>query len=179
MTKPLPMLTAERARELLAYDPETGILTWKITRPGAPAGAVVGTKTPEGYIQIEVEYRLYRAHRVIWLMQTGRWPEHNVDHRNRVRDDNRWENLREATPLQNSWNRGKCSRNTSGKVGVHPINDLLWGAEIGVNGRNIKLGRFTCKEEAIAARCEAERHYFGDFAAQVSNVRKHPKGDAR
>lgn len=77
----------------------------------------------------------------------------------------------EATPVENARNRGLCRRNTSGKVGVHPIlASGLWGAEIGMNGRNIKLGRFECQAAAIAARCEAERHYFGDFARQIAET---------
>lgn len=55
---------------------------------------------------------------------------------------------------------------------MHPIlASGLWGAEIGVGGRNVKLGRFECQEAAIAARCEAERHYFGDFARQIEATR--------
>lgn len=74
----LPPLTPERARELLIYDPETGALRWRVPR-GVRTGALAGTRTSEGYSQIEIDFRLYKAHRIIWLMQTGRWPKHHVD----------------------------------------------------------------------------------------------------
>ncbi len=88
-----------------------------------------------------------------------------IDHINGDRHDDRWANLRLATPAENARNRGVCRRNTSGKVGVYPIKPQgLWGADIGKDGRNIHLGRFKILDEAIAARCAAERVYFGEFA---------------
>ncbi|HEV2899896.1 MAG TPA: HNH endonuclease signature motif containing protein [Pseudaminobacter sp.] len=160
-----PALTAERARELLSYDPNTGALTWKVGRPGVRVGALVGTRTSEGYTQIEIEYRLYRAHRVIWLIMTGAWPKHQVDHRNGMRADNRWRNLRDATPLQNARNRRPGASNTSGRIGVGYLkNQAKWSAYIGLDNRTIHLGSFDNVEDAIAARVEAERHHFGEFA---------------
>ena len=70
-----PLLTYERAQEVLVYNPETGSLHWRVARPGAPKGALVGTRSSEGYTQIEIDYRLYKAHRVIWLLMTGNWPK--------------------------------------------------------------------------------------------------------
>ena len=172
---PIPkarQLTAGRLKEVLRYDPETGVFTWRISRPGCVAGRVAGTKQ-QGYCQIEIDRKLFRAARLAWLYMNGEFPEPGlcVDHINGVRDDDRWCNLRLATPAQNCRNRGLCRRNTSGHIGVHPIKASgLWGAEISVNGRNVRLGAFECKEEAIAARCKAERHYFGDFARRVADV---------
>ncbi|TIL40675.1 HNH endonuclease [Mesorhizobium sp.] len=80
----LPALTAERARALLIYNPETGALNWRVARPGTLSGALAGTRTSEGYTQVEIDYRLYKAHRVIWLIMTGKWPTHQVDHKNGV-----------------------------------------------------------------------------------------------
>lgn len=163
-----PALTAERARELLDYDPEMGSLRWRITR-GSRSGALAGTRTLDGYTQVEIDCRLYRAHRVIWLMQTGKWPKHLIDHRNGMRADNRWKNLREATPLQNARNRRPGKDNSSGTVGVSFIASLQrWEAYIGLNNRCISLGRFADKDEAISARREAEQCHFGEFAAAMS-----------
>lgn len=165
-----PPLTFERASEVLSYCPTTGHLRWRISRGGGVAGAKAGTRC-NGYLQIQIDFVFHRAHRVAWLLAFGRWPELALDHINGVRDDNRLANLREATPQQNARNRGLCRRNTSGKVGVHPImGGALWGAEICFNGRGIYLGRFQCVGDAIAARCKAEKHYYGDFARQVSEV---------
>lgn len=166
-----PELTYERASQLLTYCPTTGALRWRVSRSGCVAGEIVGTPC-NGYLQVQIDWVFYRAHRVAWLLHFGRWPAMGLDHRNGKRADNRIENLREATPEQNARNRGLCRRNTSGKVGVHPIKASgLWGAGIWSNGRQIPLGRFECQEAAIAARCEAERHYFGDFARQLETTR--------
>lgn len=159
-------LTAERLREVIIYDPETGIFTWRISRPGCVAGRVAGTVLPGGWRQIEIDYTLHRAARLAWLYVTGEWPRPGllVDHENRRRGDDRWSNLREATCAQNSRNRGSCRRNTSGHVGVHPVRGgARWGAEIGVDGRSIYLGCFADKADAIAARVAAEKLHFGEF----------------
>jgi hypothetical protein len=167
MNAPLPftrLLSAERARELLAYDPDTGILTWRISRPGAVAGTVAGTPC-QGYLQVQIDYVFHKAHRVIWLMQTGDWPQHHIDHINRDRSDNRWSNLREATPLENSRNKSLSSRNSSGAVGVCWDQARgKWNTNIGVHNRTLSLGCFEVFDDAVAARCEAEKHYFGEFA---------------
>ncbi|HEV2898016.1 MAG TPA: HNH endonuclease [Pseudaminobacter sp.] len=161
-------LTAARARELLIYDPETGALTWRVARPGLRAGALAGTRTSEGYTQVEIDYRLYKAHRVIWLIMTGKWPKHQVDHRNGMRADNRWRNLRDATPLQNARNRRPGTSNTSGRIGVSYSKDRAkWSAYIGLDRRTINLGSFDKLDDAVAARAEAERHHFGEFAPVV------------
>ncbi|RWK12183.1 HNH endonuclease [Mesorhizobium sp.] len=159
-----PALTAERARELLLYDPETGALTWRVAR-GCQRGALAGTRTAEGYTQVEIDYRLYRAHRVIWLMQTGKWPKHLLDHRNGMRADNRWNNLREATPAQNARNRRPSQRNNSGRIGVTKTATGRWQAFIGVDLKNVVLGTFETFDEAVLVRAEAEVRHYGEFAA--------------
>lgn len=162
-------MTQKRLKEVLKYNPKTGVFKWCQSRPGCVAGQVAGTLA-NGYRQIEIDYKLFRAARLAWIYQTGGWPENLVDHKNGVRDDDRWSNLRAATYAENARNKGICPRNTTGKTGVHPVKSSgKWGAEIGVEGRNIKLGKFECLGEAIAARCEAEKHYFGVFARGVGS----------
>lgn len=164
--KRLPALTAERARELLVYDPETGALNWRVAR-GCRSGALAGTRTADGYTQIEIDYRLYRAHRVIWLMQTGKWPKHLIDHRNHMRADNRWKNLREATPLQNARNRRPGKSNTSGTIGVSFIASRnKWQAFIGLDNGIVNLGHFEDKTDAISTRRKAEICHYGEFASE-------------
>ncbi|WP_292153130.1 HNH endonuclease signature motif containing protein [Mesorhizobium sp.] len=162
-------MTAKRAREILVYDPETGRLTWRMARPGAPVGALVGTRTSEGYTQVEIDGRFYKAHRVIWLLQKGKWPKHHVDHRNGMRADNRWANLREATPAQNSHNRRPCGRNKSGVVGV-TTQGKRWVAYIGIDNKMLRLGSFKTFEAAVAARSAAEKVHYGEFAAGAANA---------
>lgn len=162
-------LTAERLREVLHYDPETGVFTWITPRPGTSPGRLAGT-IADGYRQIEIDYKLFRAGRLAFLYMTGAFPERGlcVDHINGNRSDDRWENLRLATPLQNSRNRGRCRRNKSGKVGVSLGQKAgTWDATITIANRTRKIGTFACLGEAIEARCEAERHWFGEFARRA------------
>jgi hypothetical protein len=90
-------------------------------------------------------------------------PEGEADHINGNTLDCRAQNLRACTRQQNRLNRGPCSSNTSGFVGVTRFGSK-WRVEIGVNGKNLYLGRFDNKEDAIAARVYAELTYFGEFA---------------
>ena len=97
---------------------------------------------------------------------TGNWPTHQVDHINGMRADNRWKNLREATPLQNSRNRRPSKSSTSGRVGVcFDKKRAKWSAYIGVDSRTMVLGFYTDKDEAIAVREAAEKVHYGEFAA--------------
>lgn len=159
-------LTAERARALLDYDPGTGVLTWKAhpkvkhhinTRLlGAEAGAV-GTL---GYRLISVDKERLNAHRVIWLMVHGHWPEGEIDHINGDRADNRLVNLRDVPRAENRKNMCMRSDNTSGVVGVYWYKNR-WVADIRVNGKTIYLGRYQNIEDATRARKQAEaRHGF-------------------
>lgn len=163
-------LTQERLHEVLQYDPDLGTFTWKYPRPGVQPGREAGTMA-KGYRQIEIDFKLFRGGRLAWLYVTGSFPPDGmlVDHANGNRADDRWENLRLATPQQNARNRGLCRRNKSGKVGVCiGQKPGTWEATITINNRTRLLGRFECLGDAVAVRCEAEKHYFGDFARRVS-----------
>lgn len=94
------MLTAERLREVLEYDPAIGVFRWLIKPCGQISiGDIAGCRHGEGYVQIRVIGRIYLAHRLAWLYMTGEWPISLIDHRNLDRSDNRWSNLREAKKL--------------------------------------------------------------------------------
>ena len=164
---PRPELTAEKLRELLHYDPATGIFTWKVrTANQVKAGDVAGSPSG-GYLQIMVLSRLYKAHRLAWLYTSGEWPKDQLDHVNRVRTDNRISNLREATNKQNQQNTGKRRDNTSGHPGVYWYKRISkWQAQITHNQKHIHLGSFTTVEEAIAARKAGELKYWGAHRAQ-------------
>ena len=90
-------LTAAQLRELLQYDPETGVVTRLVkSSNGIKVGDVAGTADARGYILIRVDGWLHLAHRLAWLHMTCEWPKGMIDHINGVRDDNRWSNLRRA-----------------------------------------------------------------------------------
>lgn len=162
-----PIITAEQVRDRFKCDLETGKLTYRFSTGGVRKDAVAGTLTPQGYNQVFIDYWSFRSSRVIYLYVTGEWPPvgYYMDHIDGNRSNDRWENLRLATPTENARNRQTCRRNTTGVLGVHPIiGTAKFGAEIGYEGKNVKLGRFECIADAAAARCEAERHYFGVWA---------------
>lgn len=160
-------LTASRARDLLVYDSENGVLRWRISRPNAPAvraGAIAGILMRDGYVRVKIDGRPYSAHRVVWLILLGEWPVDTLDHINGDRNDNRIENLREATQLENAKNKIMAANNTSGYKGVtyHKGNNR-WQARIRVNGRLIHLGYHDTAESASTSYREAANRYFGLF----------------
>lgn len=160
-------LTAERLREVLSYNPETGAFTNRVTRsPRAIKGSVAGcTRKSDGYIKISIDRKDYRAHILAYLYMTGEWPVDQIDHVNRDRVDNRWENLRDATNSQNQANAGIRRDNTSGAKGVYWDRAReKWAVQINVKGTHIYLGRFTDVEDAAAAYAVAADRYFGEYA---------------
>jgi hypothetical protein len=112
-------LTAARLRELLHYDPETGIFTWVHGTRKSPAGSRAGYVMKGknlGYRAINLEGCCYYEHRLAWLYMTGAWPQHQIDHDNHARTDNRWSNLFDRTPKENVANRpGKPSHGPDGR----------------------------------------------------------------
>jgi hypothetical protein len=179
-------ITADVVRALLTYNEATGELTWKprsdhmFSKGKRSANAKcmawntsyanknAGNLNPSlGYWQICIFGKLYRAHRVIWLMKTGRWPVGDIDHINLDKTDNSWANLREATRQQNSGNTKMRASNTSGFKGVSMckwkrLNQ--YRAVIGC-GHNFKhIGYFGTAEEAAEAYKLAAKDRYGDFA---------------
>lgn len=163
-----PQLTAERLREVIIYGSDTGEFRWRISRPGCVAGRLAGTIKPEGYRQIEIDGRLYRGARLAVLFMTGQWPPNGklVDHRNGIRDDDRWKNLRFATHSQNARNRRATT--ASGRVGVYSSKSGRWTATIWLDGRNQNLGTHESMKAASAVRETAERRYFGEYSRAAS-----------
>jgi hypothetical protein len=161
------MVTAERLRSILDYDPETGIIRWKINqRSGKKSGDIASYCGGVGYLCLRVDGRRYRAHRLIWLMQTGSWPTSQIDHVNGVRNDNRWINLREATPSQNCAN-SVHGGSFSGLKGAHYRPNRKgykkWTSSIVKNRKLIYLGAFATAEEAHSAYAIAAARLHREF----------------
>jgi hypothetical protein len=159
-------LTAERLRELLHYNPETGIFTRIAPVYGCRIGDAAGSLTKKGYIEIGIDNKVYYAHRLAWLYMTGEWPPHYVDHREFQKADNRWDTLRNAPPSESQFNRRKQHNNTSGYKGMHrhTRDKTKWVARIGVRGKQIHIGWYDSPEEAAAAYKAAAIKYHGEFA---------------
>lgn len=162
----MTMLTAEEARRLFYYNPDTGSLTWKVTKGSvALAGQSPKSLGAHGYPRVFVNGKHYRQHRVIWLIVTGKWPEQYIDHINGERSDNRWCNLRAATQSENMHNSRKPVTNTSGRKGAFWSKaSQKWMSQIKVNGRMVYLGLFASVDEAGDAYANAARRYYGEYA---------------
>jgi len=152
------MLTAERMRQLLHYDPELGWFMWTMDMSSkCLAGSIAGTVDAYGYHVIHIGGRQYKAHRLAWLWVTGRWPRLGIDHRDTNKSNNEWGNLREATVGENVQNARRARRNNrSGLLGVAP-NRKRWSASITTGGRRQHLGTFDSPELAHAAYLAAKR----------------------
>lgn len=167
--RPKVALTPEnhfRLLELLDYSPETGLFIWRKTRGGsAHKGTIAGAIDGNGYINIRVLRKTYKAHRLAWFYMHGQWPKIDIDHRDGNKTNNAIENLREATDAQNVANSNVRRDNTTGYRGVRKLKYCnKWGARITENGKRRSLGNFTSPEEAYAAYCDAARKHFGQFA---------------
>ena len=155
-----------RVRELLDYNPETGLFTWKVDRGSRRLkGCPAGTTDSKGYIQIKLDDRLYLAHRLAWLVTYGVWVESDIDHADRDRSNNRVNNLRLCSVSENQQNRGAQINNTSGFPGVsYKTATGKWQSYITVNGRRHHLGSHAEKVDAIQARqaAQAQMHPFSN-----------------
>lgn len=160
------VVTHERLLALLWYDPATGVFYWRERQPGCRPDLVAGTLDKmNGYTRIKINARLYKTHRLAWLYVTGEWPTHEIDHRNGIRHDNQFSNLRPATRLENSRNVKRRVDNSSGVKGIYwDKKSEQWCARIKIRGRNEPLGLFSSLEQAAAAYARAACVYFGDFA---------------
>jgi hypothetical protein len=144
-------LSIEYLNSILRLDAEAGVLYWRVPRSRQKAGAIAGRPSPRGYINIGIDDATYRAHRIVFALFYGRWPIGEVDHINRVKHDNRIENLRECTKKENGLNKDVYRNNTSGIAGVGwDKARKCWKASINRDGKKVSLGRFRTKEEAAA-----------------------------
>lgn len=156
------MLTAERLRELLEYNPLTGVFCWRVSRGTKRAGSAAGSLR-DGYWIIRCDRKNYGAHRLAWLWIHGEWPEGEIDHRDLVRSNNVLTNLREASHSLNNANRRLRPQN-AGMKGITCRKSGKWVAQIAVNGVKMGLGTYLTAEEAHAAYRQAAIAHFGDYA---------------
>jgi len=127
------MISADEAKEVLKYNPETGFLYWRADRgENIKAGDMAGRLNKAlRYIIIYINSKPYYAHRLAWLMHYGKWPAEQIDHINHSRSDNRIKNLREASNQENNKNSPIRSTNKSGVTGE------LAGRKKSLNGKRI------------------------------------------
>jgi len=150
----------------MTYDPDEGTFEWNSYRSGVPKskGKNAGTfNKGNGYIFIGIDYKSYTAHRLAWFYMTGNWPKDQIDHMDGNRTNNKFSNLREATPTQNSGNSRGNANTLTGRKGV-TISAGKYTAQIQHKGKSYYLGRFTDLDEASAAYKKKADELFGEFA---------------
>ncbi|PJO71247.1 Fis family transcriptional regulator [Burkholderia thailandensis] len=159
-------LSALRVMSLLNYDAKTGAFTWRVSRGrNAKAGDVAGCPNEWGHIRIKIDGRLYMAHQLAWLLMTGTWPQHQIDHRDTNPENNAWLNLRAATSGQNMCNIGLRKDNKVGLKGVCWNNwNGKFSATIRSAGKQRHLGYFVDPVEAHEVYCLAAEMLHGEFA---------------
>jgi hypothetical protein len=158
-------IPVEELREILAYDPETGVCTWKVPRgTKIRPGMVAGCKNSLGYYFIGINGRRYYTHRIAFALTTGAWPTALVDHIDMDPGNNAWANLRLANKSENMRNRGKQKNNTTGAKGVTKADSGKFVVEVWLNRKKHYIGRFTTIGEAETAYESAAATLHGEFA---------------
>lgn len=163
-------LTVERLRDLLSYDQATGVFVWRrkphdnatSIQPGGVAGSYCG----RGYLEIKIDGRAYKAHRLAWLYTHNEWPPILLDHRNRDKKDNRIDNLRPASHAENSRNsvlRTAAKYPKGVRAGARKGGNVFY-AQIGWHGRRIISKAFDSPEQAGLAYLSMRAELHGEFA---------------
>ena len=159
-------LELNRLKELLNYDPDTGVFTWRVSKRGRAAnGGPAGFTDKRGYRIITIDCATMKAHRLAWLYVHGVLPNTDIDHINGIRDDNRITNLRLATRSENNQNqRVARSDNKTGYLGVSKSGNKF-KALIQVSKKLIYLGTFADPVSAHSAYVDAKRksHPYGQI----------------
>lgn len=151
-------LTQSRLKELLTYNPDSGVFVRKVSpHPKVKVGDVAGGVNGEGYVFIRVDGVKHRAHRLACLYMTGSFPEEDTDHINHVRSDNRWSNLRFVSHGENGRNTTRYKNNPHGYTGIYYDKaNNNWRAAIRYNGKDTQLGSFKDFMFAVITRRAAE-----------------------
>jgi hypothetical protein len=164
----LETLHPDYLRRLFIYNPKTGQMFWQ-HRPiedfktegtqktwnSRFAGMRTGSLSPIGYLDIGIDGKLYKAHRIAWVIMTGEHPTNQIDHINHDKSDNRFSNLRAVTYEENRRNNGLRADNTSGHNGINwDERRKVWRVRATLKGKEHHLGLFTNIDDAIAARAK-------------------------
>jgi hypothetical protein len=162
------MITKTRLEELFSFDGLKGEFYWKNTkrsgRPNKSRCSLAGSDVL-GYREIQIDGKRYRAHKLVWLWHTGVMPSMYLDHINGNPKDNRFGNLRECTPAQNTWNTGLRKTNKTGFKGVcWSKKEQKYVVYIRAGGKKQRIGCYSDLEEAASASRDAIARYHGDFA---------------
>jgi hypothetical protein len=170
-------LTQSRLKELLHYEPETGWFTWRVNNSVSKVGERAGGLHGFGYRTIGLDYNKYLEHQLAWLYMTGEWPTFEVDHENKIRNDNRWINLRDFTKSENGHNTHIDRRSKTGYRGVYP-HGKGFRSRYHIDNKDIDLGWYNTIAEARVARLLSELKHSGKLTSYNEELdTKIPAGD--
>lgn len=160
MGRPKAEFTLDLVKEVVAYDPESGVFTWLKPAARVKVGDVVGSLDAHGYLVTKIRGNNVKLHRLAWFYMTGELPR-EIDHINRIKTDNRFANLRAVTDgsLQNQ-NKGLQKNNKTGIRGVQfKRSRKIYIAKLRVHRKQVFYGEFATLDDAVAARIAAEAKY--------------------
>jgi hypothetical protein len=189
---PIPV---ELLRQLIRLDAEAGKLYWLPRWPALFSGVgrtadwscnawnsryagkeALTAPGDDGYLRGSILGKNYLAHRVIFALFYGVWPEADCDHEDTDKSNNRPDNLRNATRRQNLCNRDGNLNSTSQYKGVcWTVSRKCWVAQGNYNGKNRFLGYFSSEEEAARAYDAFASEHHGEFV-RLNFPNEHPKG---
>ena len=151
-------------RDLIDYNPETGVLTAKVNFAGRQEGAIIGSQTWQGYYAFSLFGKKCFAHRLAWLLHYGEWPSQPIDHINGIKKDNSIRNLRLCSLSQNQFNKPTQKNNTTGVKGVYwNKRDKRYVASVQFNGKKYSAGHHKDIESAKEAVMKLREKLAGEF----------------
>ncbi|HFZ8394724.1 TPA: HNH endonuclease [Salmonella enterica subsp. enterica serovar Saintpaul] len=159
------MLTQEKLKELFDYDQKTGLFTYRVSRGNKKAGSVADSLTSDGYIRIQISGKPYMAHVLAFLYVKGYLPD-MVDHKDRIRNNNAWNNLRESTYSQNQRNKKLKSKSGYTNV-VWERNRQKWRVLIR-DKEGIKRSGGSFKHEELALAIDKANDMRKEFAGEFA-----------
>ena len=157
------MLTQDKLKSRLHYDPKEGVFTWLTSRRRA------GALSSQGYIKITFEGRTYQAHRLAFLYMTGALPAQDVDHINCSRADNRWCNLQDVPRSLNAMNRASPNKNNGHGFRGVTVRRSKWVAVLCIKRTKQYLGIFDTPEAAHNAYESAKKKHFSAEGANLAD----------
>ena len=155
-------LTQLELLQEVSYNSESGMFISLKNSKCRKIGDLLGTLTKRGYVVIRVLGNQYKAHRLAWLYMTGSFPKGMLDHKDTIKSNNQWSNLREATTYENAWNVGVHPKSSTGFKGVCK-RKCGYEVSIQANGKRKYLGVFKTAEEAGKAYTEAAKQLHKNF----------------
>lgn len=168
-----PNLTYKELRELIDYNPESGLTIWKKDNHRVKAGEALGSTVSaiangKQYARVKIKQKTYKLHRIIWFYMTKKWPINCIDHIDGNSLNNKWSNLRQATIAENAKNIKGAVKSKTGVRGLSKHGFRYWYAHItsdGVTHRKLFKQTEEGKQSAIDWLATTRKQLHKDFSS--------------